>query len=206
MKNATFQYAQRAFLFLAATALVCGLMGVPARAIVYHGAPNLPLAVSLVVAGGGPRHFSSALLYKNLTGSAEPAETKKLRAEYGDAAMVSAFAIMDFAIDDVLRIYTDAGAKLPPPYPDPRDNASLAKALYAAGISGSGKWDVGWMLEKIMSHPVHHVIMQDLDAKFTHPVNARFHTILAEMMFDVNTLYSATPNPQATAAPAPTPT
>ncbi len=196
---------RRAFASVLVVTLLCVAGAAPVDAVIYHGAPNLPLAVSLVVAGGGPDHFSSALLYQRLTGPAEPVETKKLRAEYGDAAVVGAFALMDYAIDDVLRIYGRSGTQLPSPNPAPSDLPTLAHALYAAGITGSGKWDVGFMLEKIMSHPVHRVVMHDLDARFTHPVNARFHTILAEMMHDVNGLYGSSPGSASTDAPASAP-
>ncbi len=184
-------------------ALVFGATAPPAQAMKYAGPIDLPLAVSLVGAGGGPKHFSSLVLYKELTGPLQAAETAKLTQEHGAAQVADTFAIFDYAIDDVLGILTASKVALPAPVPAPGDAKALALALYAAGSAPGGKWDVGYMLEHMISHPVHHTIMRHIDTRYSPKQNAVFHVILSEMMHDLHAAYTATPAPVASAAPAP---
>jgi len=187
---------------LCIAAFAFGVTTPPAQAVTYAGPIDLPLAVSLVGAGGGPKHFSSFVLYKELTGPLQAAETAKLTQEHGSAQVADTFAIFDYAIDDVLGILTASKVALPAPAPPPADAKALALALYAAGSTPSGKWDVGYMLEHMISHPVHHTIMRHIDTRFSRKQNAAFHVILSEMMHDLQVAYTATPAPVASVAPA----
>ncbi len=175
-----------------AMGLVLGLgLVLPARAVIYEGHPDLSLTAALVTAGGGPEHFSSQQAFALLTGSAADAEKAKLIKQFGADRITNAFAVFDYAIDDTIRI---AGAKhiaLPAPYPDPSNPKALALALYAAGTSGSGKWDVGYMLEHLISHPIHHAIMHDMDAKFGMANNASFHIVLTQIVMDLAGVYGS---------------
>jgi len=163
----------------------------PARAVTYLGHPDLSLTAALVTAGGGPDHFSSQQVFALLTGSAADAEKAKLTKQFGADRITNAFAVFDYAIDDTIRIAGEKHIALPAPYPDPANPKALALALYAAGTSGSGKWDVGYMLEHLISHPIHHAIMQDMDAKFGAANNASFHEVLTQIMMDLAGVYGS---------------
>ncbi len=163
----------------------------PARAVIYEGHPDLSLTAALVTAGGGPDHFSSQQVFALLTGSAADAEKAKLIKQFGPERIANAFAVFDYAIDDTIRIAGEKHIALPAPYPDPANPKALALALYAAGTSGSGKWDVGYMLEHLISHPIHHAIMRDLDAKFGAANNASFHEVLTQIMMDLAGAYGS---------------
>jgi len=171
-------------------AFVAGAGFSRAEAIVYDGAPDLALTSALVAAGGGPEHFSSLKLYTVLAGSSSTAETKKLTNQFGAADVTDAFAVFDFAIADVVRVATAKHIALPPPVPAPTDAKALATALYQAGNTTRGGWDVGYMLERLITHPIHHVIMHDIDAKFGAKKNGSFHMVLAQMMDDLAVAYS----------------
>ncbi len=162
---------------------------VRAQAIVYDGTPDLALASAMVAAGGGPKRFSSRQLFHAVTGSLEAAEAKKLADQFGPADVANTFAVFDFAVKDVVRVATAAHVALPPPSPDPTDGKALALALYGAGITPTGKWDVGYMLEHMISHPIHHAIMHDMDAEFGAARNGRFHIVLEQMMDDLAVAY-----------------
>ncbi|GAC1307594.1 MAG: hypothetical protein NVS2B3_02480 [Vulcanimicrobiaceae bacterium] len=178
---------------IVAVALICGsfVAATHARAdaILFEGAPNLALTSALVAAGGGPEHFSSMKLFKTVTGSLAGPEAEKLTKQFGSADVANTFAVFDFAIDDVIRVATAKHIALPPPSPDPADAKALAVALYRAGTTEKGTWDVGYMLEHLITHPIHHVIMHDIDAKFGAANNGSFHMVLTQMMDDLAMAY-----------------
>jgi hypothetical protein len=157
----------------------------PANAIVYRGDPDLALAVSLVQAGSGPSGFSSHLLFSRMFGNDAPAENLALKARYGASGEADFFGVMDYTVGDLLRIVKEKHIALP--HPDPIAAASpraLATRLYEIGRAPEGKYDVGYMIERLMTHPIHHVIMRDIDARYDPYVNATFHIVLTKVVFD----------------------
>jgi hypothetical protein len=185
---------QRWYALVAATVFAGALAGSPsnpAEAIIYEGHPDLSLTASLVEAGGGPQHFSSAKLFAYLAGPHAGPEAAKLTREFGAAGVTDTFAVFDYAIDDALRVATAKGVALPAASPILMHPKELALALYGAGTSGSGKWDVGFMLEHMITHPIHHAVMGDIDAKFGAAKNERFHIALTRLMTDLDTLYGS---------------
>jgi hypothetical protein len=175
-------------------ALACGaIMYARADAIMYEGTPDLPLTSAIVAAGGGPSHFSSAKLFQVLAGRGARAEAKKLTDQFGAADVKTTFAIFDYAIDDTIVVATARHIVLPRPRPDPRNGKALALALYRAGVTPDDRWDVGYMLEHLITHPIHHVIMNDIDAKFGKDDNAVFHIALDQMMHDLGMAYEPHP-------------
>ena len=50
-----------------------------------------------------------------------------------------------------------------------RDGKALAAALYTAGRRPNGRFSVEVMLDRLVSHPLHIVVMQDIDKKFDTP-------------------------------------
>ena len=178
---------------IAVASLVVGLAVssgfAPAEAIVYAGTPDLALTAALVKAGGGARNFSSLELFKVITKGSTAAEATKLTNQFGARDVKDTFAVFDFAIDDVVRIATVKHIALPPPAPDPTDARALAVALYKAGTTTTGSWDVGYMLEHLITHRIHHAIMHDIDAKFGARRNEVFHIVLSQMMDDLAIAY-----------------
>jgi hypothetical protein len=164
-----------------------------ADAIMYAGTPDLPLTSAIIAAGGGPSHFSSAKLFKLVAGRGADAEAKKLTDQFGAADVKTTFAIFDYAIDDTIAVAAARHIVLPPPRPNPRNGKALALALYRAGVTPDDRWDVGYMLEHLITHPIHHVIMNDIDAKFGKDNNAVFHMALDQMMHDLGMAYEPHP-------------
>ena len=173
-----------------------------AQATVYRGFPHLhltvagvpaaghPDALSVVDAGGGPKHFDAHRLVAVLAGADASAENAKLIKQYGASRVDSFYDVFTFAVDRAVKRAHNMLIPLPKsPQPDPKDGRALAAALYGAGITPSGRYDVGYMLEELMSHQIHHDIMGDMDKKFTPPVNADFHVILTTAMLDLKRAY-----------------
>lgn len=162
-----------------------------AQATVYRGFPHLHLTVAVVDAGGGAKHFDSHRLVKVLAGADASAENAKLIKQYGASRVDSFYSVFTFAVDDAVKHAHNMLIPLPKsPHPDPSDGRALATALYGAGITPAGRYDVGYMLEELMSHQIHHDIMGDMDKKFTPPVNADFHVILTTAMHDLKHAYA----------------
>ena len=196
---------------LAATTLACTLafaappaharampaMGVDEHGAMYHrnsyrGAPDLNLTLAMVIAGGGPRKFSSAKLISVLAGPLTGAEVAKLTKQYGAANVKSFLATFDYAVDDVLRLVTVRHIPLPTkPIPNPHDGGKMSAALLHAGTMPNGRFDVGYMLEHLMSHNLHVVLMKDINdnPRFGPQVNANLHIILTTALLDLKSAY-----------------
>jgi len=102
---------------------------------VYTGAPDLPLTLSMVEAGGGPAHFKTTTLVGVLAGPNAKAEVAKLTKQYGAQNVKQYLAVFDFVVTDALKRATQAGVKFPStPSPDPKDGAALTAALYKARL------------------------------------------------------------------------
>jgi hypothetical protein len=159
---------------------------------IYRGAPNLPLTLSVVIAGGGPTHFRAATLIGVLAGRLSNAEVAKLAKQYGAANVQSFLATFTFAIDDVLRLAKQLNVALPnQPSPDPRDGGKLSAALVQAGTMPDGRYDVGYMIDRMISHDLHALLMRDINDNpaFGPKANANFHIILTQAVLDLKAAY-----------------
>lgn len=156
---------------------------------VYAGAPDLPLTVSLVVAGGGPKNFDTKKLLGVLAGALTAAEVKSLTDKYGAADVASFITVFDFVIADALKLATEKKIALPKPGVDPADGKALSAALYKAGVQPGGKFDVEYLLDALVSHPIHVQVMDDIDAKFDRKADANYHIILTQAMSDLKAAY-----------------
>ena len=157
---------------------------------VYTGAPDLPLTLSMVMAGGGPAHFKTATLVGVLAGPNANAEVAKLTKQYGAAGVKQYLAVFDFVVTDSLKRATAAGVKLPSqPEPDPADGKALATALYKAGIDPKLGYNVEYMLDHLVSHPIHVQVMKDIDAKFGPKADAVYHVVTLVVMQDLKKAY-----------------
>jgi hypothetical protein len=195
----------RRFFYIAlvtATALAAAALNVPpaqaadapmkarfSSAGVYAGPPNLPLTLSMIVAGGGPANFKSTTLVGTLAGPATKAEVAKLTKQFGAAKLQSFLTVFDFVVSDSLKIVTAKHVALPKtPNPDPKNGKALSAALYSAGVE-DGRYNVEIMLDHLVSHPIHVQVMDDIDAKYGAPADANYHIILTQAVLDLKAAY-----------------
>jgi hypothetical protein len=156
---------------------------------VYTGAPSLALTLSMIEAGGGPSSFNTVTLLKTLTGPQFDAEVGKLTNQYGKEQVAQFLKTFDFVVNDSLRIVTAKKIALPSqPNPNPRNGAALAGALWTAGQSGQG-FNVEVMLDRLVSHPIHMQVMNDIDGKYGLAADAQYHAILTTAMKDLAAAY-----------------
>jgi hypothetical protein len=161
---------------------------------VYTGAPDLPLTLSLVMAGGGPSDFQTITLVKTLAGSKTDAEVASLTARFGDQKVTNFVTIFPFVISDSLRIAKEKGVALPSmPDPSPQNGEALAGALWAAGQTGNG-FSVEVLLDRAVSHGIHDQVMSDIDAKYGIAKDADYHAVLSQAMHDLATVYGFNAN------------
>ncbi len=176
-----------------ASALMPQIVNEPTRfsgsCCVYTGAPALPVTLSMIEAGGGPKDFSTVTLLKTLTGSLFAPEVDKLNKHYGKDQVAQFLATFDFVVNDSLRIVTEKKIALPSaPDPNPKDGPALAKALWGAGQTGEG-FNVEVMLDRAVSHPIHDQVMSDIDKKYGIAADAQYHAILTTAMKDLAGAY-----------------
>lgn len=158
----------------------------------YTGAPNLPLTLSVVVAGGGPAKFDSTTLVGVLAGSLTDAEVKKLSAQFGSENVGSFLKTFDFVIGDALALVKKNNVALPSaPAPAPTDGKALAAALYTAGVTPSGRFDVEYLLDHLVTHPLHLQIMDDIDASpnLGPKADGNYHAVLTQAVLDLKAAY-----------------
>jgi hypothetical protein len=156
----------------------------------YTGAPDLALTLSMVTAGGGPGSFDSKKLIGVLAGDKTQAEVQSLSLKFGPDNVASFLKVFDFVVNDALRLAQQGGVALPStPNPDPKDGKALAAALYQRGVVPGGNFDVEYMLDGLVSHPIHVQVMNDIDAKFGAPADGNYHAVLTQAMMDLKALY-----------------
>jgi hypothetical protein len=156
---------------------------------VYTGPPALPVTLSMIIAGGGPKHFDSVTLLKVLAGKNFNAEVGKLTKQYGKAKVGNFLTVFNFVISDSVKIVMAKKVKLPAkPSPDPKNGKALAAALWNAGVIPGG-WSVEVMLDRAVSHPIHVQVMKDIDAKYGIAKDADYHAILTTAMADLKAAY-----------------
>ncbi len=158
---------------------------------VYTNKPNLQNTLSLVIAGGGPSNFHTTTLVKALAGPAAGPEVKKLTKQYGAAGVKQYLSVFDFVINDSLKIVTAAKVKLPAsPSPSPKNGKALTTALYMDGVDkATGEFNVEYMLDHLVTHPVHVQVMKDIDAKFGAKADATYHVVTLQVFKDLKAAY-----------------
>ncbi|MFN2459998.1 MAG: hypothetical protein ABR591_04860 [Candidatus Velthaea sp.] len=181
---------------VAAVALVAGAVAAAdpharfSSATAYTGAPDLSLTLSMIVAGGGLAHFDSTKLVGTLAGPNTKAEVAALTKKFGAANVKSFLTVFNFVVSDSLKIVTEKKVPLPSkPAPSPSDGKALAAALYTAGVNSESKYNVEVMLDKLVSHPIHDTVMDDIDAKFGQKADANYYIVLTQAMTDLKAAY-----------------
>lgn len=156
----------------------------------YLGPPNLPLTLSMVIAGGGPSAFDSTKLVSVLAGDKTQAEVGSLQQKFGADGVKSFLNVFTFVVNDSLKYVTAAKVQLPSqPSPDPKDGKALAAALYKMGVTPSGRFDVEYMLDGLVTHDIHVKVMDDIDAKYGNVADANYHAVLTQAMLDLKDVY-----------------
>jgi len=150
---------------------------------VYSGAPALAVTASLVKAGGGPAHYSTAKALTSMVGpKLVKAEVGKLTQQYGKASVESWLTVFDFAVKDALTIATAAGVKLPDAT---LSGHQLAETLVTAGSDTDGTFYTEFLLDKAVTHKIHMQVMEDIDSKFGEPADRNYHRLTNQAMTDV---------------------
>ena len=163
------------------------LLGAPASAgwkgpTMYMGTPELTVTAEVVGAGGGPAHFDSKKLVGVMAGKNAPAALSYLTKTYGSANVDAFFKTFTYAVDDSLRYATAKGIALPAVHVP--SGPVLTQHLYSAGTLPNGQYDVGYMLERLVSHPIHMYVMWDINKQpdLGRKTDETFHIILTDAM------------------------
>src|SRR5579884_1306292 len=158
---------------------------------VYTGTPDLPLTLSMVMAGGGPKNFKTTTLVGVLAGKNAKAEVAKLTKQYGADGVKEYLTVFDFVVNDALKRATEAGVKFPSsPEPDPKNGKALTTALYKAGADPKVGFNVEYMLDHLVSHPIHDQVMDDIDAKFGKQADGVYHSVTLVVFGDLKKAYN----------------
>jgi len=157
----------------------------------YTGSPDLTLTTQMVVAGGGPSNFSSYKLFSDMAGSHAAAEGRSLAARFGAYSVAQFFTTFDQFVH--LAAVQLGSQHVQLPKVEPLSGVLLAQELYRAGIMPDHRYDVGYMLEHLLSRPMHVALMNAVnnDPAFGPAKNARFHVILTAAMQDLHHLYGS---------------
>jgi hypothetical protein len=179
------------FILLTGVALAAADVKARYGGSVYNGTPDLPLTVSMVEAGGGPARFKTTRLVGVLAGPNADAEVAKLTKQYGAKNVKQYLAVFDFVVNDALKRATEAGVKFPSsPSPDPKDGAALTAALYKAGVDPKIGFNVEYMLDHLVSHPIHDRVMDDIDAKYGKTADGIYHAVTTVVFGDLKRAYN----------------
>lgn len=156
----------------------------------YYGKPDLTLTAQMIDAGGGPTSFSSKKLFAYLAGSNASQEGASLTKRYGAQNVADFFNTFDAFVH--LAVVQVQQQNITLPSTTPPGAAELSTALYKAGVMPDGRYDVGYMLEHLLSRPMHVTLMHEANASpaVGPQKNAEFHVILAAAMHDLHQAYS----------------
>ena len=156
---------------------------------VYKNNPKLTNTVAMIVAGGGPGKFSTGKLFGVLAGPVAKPEAAKLTKQFGAAGFAQYVKTFDFVVADSVKIVTAAKIKLPAPAPDPKNGKALAAALYTDGIDPKAGFNVEYMLDHLVTHPVHVQVMKDIDAKYGVAADTAYHAVTLVIFKDLKAAY-----------------
>jgi hypothetical protein len=157
---------------------------------VYKGSPKLTNTLALVAAGGGPSDFSTVTLFGVLADGKAAAEKAKLLKQFGAPGFAQYVKTFDFVISDSLKIVTAKGVTLPKaPVPNPKNGKALAAALYLDGVDPNSGFNVEYMLDHLVTHPVHVQVMNDIDAKYGAKADADYHVVTLQIFKDLKAVY-----------------
>ena len=151
---------------------------------VFTGTPDLAATISLVKLGGGPKDFSIAKALTAMVGAPlVTAEVDKLTKQYGKAAVGNWITVFDYSVQQAAATALAAGVK----FPDADlGGKALAARLVGLGVPGNdGAFYHGTLLDHLVTHPIHEATMAAIDAKYTPALDANYHRITDQAMYDL---------------------
>lgn len=158
----------------------------------YRGRPDLGLAVAIDKAGTGHGHFDANRLFAVLAGKNADKERNHLERLYGRGKFHAFMQTWTFSGRDLEQLLRDNRVTLPSsPRVSPDDGKAMSIAIYHDGIMPTGKFDCGYMMEHIISHPIHVALMHDIDMHQLHGAkhNANFHVMFTRVVLDLKNDY-----------------
>ncbi|MGH8427163.1 MAG: hypothetical protein ACRES7_04180 [Gammaproteobacteria bacterium] len=151
---------------------------------VYDGPPALDVTVALVIAGGGPDHFSLVTALNSMLGEKTvKVKVAKLTKQYGTKRVNAWVEVMNFYVADTLKIVKAKGIKLPPPAK--LSGVQLATTLVKVGTDKQGVFWAGLLFDHAVSHAIHNQLMDDADAKYGAQWDANAHAVTNQAFYDV---------------------
>jgi hypothetical protein len=161
------------------------------KAPAYLGVPALATTLAMVDAGGGVANFDSVKLVRVLAGERTTAEVSSLQQKFGADNVKSFLEVFDFVVNDAVAKITAAKVALPTaPNPSPSDGRALAAALYALGVDPLAKtFDIEYMLDALVTHPIHLAVMDDIDEKYGRSADGNYHAVFTQTMVDLKAAY-----------------
>lgn len=117
-----------------------------------------------------------------MAGKGAPAALAYLTKTYGAADVDGFFRTFTYAVNDSLKYAT--AKKIALPAVTVPSGAVLTQQLYKAGTLPNGQYDPGYMLEKLVSHPIHMWVMWDINRQpdLGAKTDETFHIILTDAM------------------------
>jgi hypothetical protein len=154
---------------------------------VHDGAPALDLTAALIQAGGGTESFSTQTALDNLLGSAATGqELAKLEHQYGAPAVRRWLEISDWLMHQGIVQLRNTGAALPAP-PDGLSGDKLVAALVDAGVApGDTTFWSGYWYDRLFSHGINKVLVEDLDRRFGEHKARGAYAINNQAMYDIS--------------------
>lgn len=150
----------------------------------FTGKPDLAATISLVKLGGGPETFSIAKALTAMVGAPlVTAEVGKLTKQYGKTAVGNWITVFDFSVQHAAATATSAGVAFPN---SNLGGKALAARLVGLGVPGNkGAFYHGTLLDHLVTHKIHEETMGAIDAKYTPALDANYHRITDQAMYDL---------------------
>jgi hypothetical protein len=150
----------------------------------YTGKPALAVTVALVQAGSNSSDFSLVTALNSMLGQKTvKAEVGKLTKQYGAKRVNMWVKVMNFYVNDTLKIVKAKGIDLPAPAD--MSGTKLAKTLVKAGTDKQGTFWAGNLFDHAVSHAIHVQLMNDADKKFGEKWDANAHRVTNQAFYDV---------------------
>lgn len=144
----------------------------------YKGEPDRVAAAGLVNAGSGATSFQITSALTAMIGS------DRERAEFGKLERTYRTQVTDWSTVWKF-VVRDAASKTHIPRTSTLTGAALGTRVIKNGIAPDGSFDTDVMLDHLFSHRVRVAVLKDVDARFTVAMDAEFHKITNQAMFDV---------------------
>lgn len=181
--------SRAAALSLALPLLAGVLAASPPRAIAQQSQPDLALALSMNLAGGGPDRYSTNKLVVALFGKHSVAELGRIRKRFGIRRAASFVHVADYAVPRAMEIVQSNNLTIPDnPSPPPNDPKALATALYRAGSNPAGQFEADTLFDRLLSPAIYGQLQRDIAAKYPHGMDD-FRPVLTLVMMDLKNVY-----------------